>query len=334
MARPPIPSAGFPLYWEFASKRQQLYRAKLVGCSANGCLDDAALNNHRFTNPYRASDRVSQFLINRVLRPSETSWSWRDTFVRVLVFKIFNRIDTWAHLLDSIGEPDTDKLFSGAVEGAIADLADRQAVYSAAYLMPPPQSWRGPKYARHLNLIRAMVSDEADAEILAADRMEDAFRVLLRYESVGNFLAYQYITDLNYSDYLSFSESEFVVPGPGSLRGLRKCFTDTGGWSDPCLLKWTLDRQQEEFSARELQWDNLWGRELQLIDIQNLYCETDKYARVVMPALSAHAPGKRIKQRYKPNPTPLTAQFPPKWGINQQASAWLCQQAEQPPIFI
>ena len=42
---------------------------------------------------------------------------------------------------------------------------------------------------------------------------------LYQYPTIGDFLAYQYITDLNYSTLTNFTEMEFVVPGPGAKHG-------------------------------------------------------------------------------------------------------------------
>jgi len=49
--------------------------------------------SYRFTNVYRASDRVSQYLIRRVIY--EGDQSEEEVFFRTLLFKIFNRIETW-----------------------------------------------------------------------------------------------------------------------------------------------------------------------------------------------------------------------------------------------
>ena len=210
--------------------------------------DDPVIATYRFTNAYRAADRVSQYLIGSV--QYNRKWGWLDTFVRSLVFKIFNRIDIWRYLLTEIGEPDCDLLFDGAIDAALEKVAGTQPIYSAAYIMPPPRSSSGPKYMRHLSLLRGMVNDRAHIEIQDAPTMASAYGCLRRYESIGTFLAYQFTTDLNYSRYLDFSENEFAVPGPGALRGLRKCFSDSGGLSDSDLLRWTAERQHEEFGRR------------------------------------------------------------------------------------
>jgi len=311
----PTTTTGYDAYWMFAIERQNVYLRRIAG-HTGPLTDDPVLGANRFTNAYRAADRVSQHLITDILydRPR----SWVDTFARTLVFKVFNRVDTWEHLLDRLGDVNADTVTSGAVDAAIAEVADRQPVYSAAYIMPPPQDRTGRKYVRHLSLIRAMLADGVPDRIADAPYMSDAYAVLGSYPSIGPFLAYQFVTDLNYSSHLSFSEAEFVVPGPGAIRGLRKCFSDPGGYSPADLIRLTADMQHEEFARRGLDWHDLWGRDLQLIDVQNLFCEVDKYTRVAHPELSEYAPGTRIKQRYRPDRRPITAWFPPKWGINDR----------------
>jgi hypothetical protein len=59
------PTAVFDTYWSFAAARQALYEARLRG-AAPPWTSDPILRRHRFTNCYRAADRVSQFLIRRV----------------------------------------------------------------------------------------------------------------------------------------------------------------------------------------------------------------------------------------------------------------------------
>jgi len=315
---PPTATKGFACYWSFAAERQQVYYRRLAGCS-DPLTENPVIAANRFTNAYRASDRVSQYLITHVQYSDE--WGWLDTFVRTMIFKVFNRVDTWQHIVQEIGEPDWAALRDGHVARAVGTIAGKRPIYSAAYIMPPPRSVSGPKYVRHLELVRRMVLDGAPGDVYSARSMADAYLVLRRFESIGNFLAYQFVTDLNYSDHLSFSESEFVAPGPGAVRGLRKCFSDSAGLSNEDLLRWTWERQEEEFSARGLVWDGLWGRPLQLIDVQNLFCEVDKYTRVALPELTRYAPGKKIKQRYRPATEPLTAWFPPKWGLNEAVDA-------------
>jgi hypothetical protein len=229
---------------------------------------------------------------------------------------LFNRTDTWEHLVARLIEVSEEALAAGAVGDALAERAVHHPLYSAAYIMPPPQKRAGPKFRRHLELLQEMISGALPERLATAPTMAHAFNLLASYDSIGPFLAFQFLTDLNYTSHLRFSECEFVVAGPGALRGLRKCIADPGDYGPADVIRWVMDQQEQAFADRELDWIDLWGRPLQLIDVQNLFCEVDKYTRAANPEFAALVPGVRIKQRYRPERAPLTARFPPKWGIH------------------
>lgn len=314
----PTPSVVFDTYWRFAVERQAIFFRRLQGDSAPWTAD-SVLREHKFTNAYRASDRVSQYLIHRVIYGGE--YSLRDTILRVLLFKIFNKIETWEFLEEALGEvvesefsvERLDQLLTRALEAGAS-------IYSAAYIMPSgPASIRQPrKHRMHLELLAALLRQRLPERLAAEASLAQVYNTLLSLPSIGPFLAYQFAIDLNYSPHFALSEMEFVMPGPGARDGIRKCFTSLGDYSESDVIRWVADRQSEEFAARGLQFKSLWGRPLQLIDCQNLFCEVDKYARVVHPEVTGHTGRMRIKQRFVakgPAPRPW---FPPKWGLNDR----------------
>lgn len=275
---------------------------------------DPVLANHRFTNVYRASDRVSQYLIRNVIY--QGSQEIEEIFFRTILFKLFNRIDTWEALVSAFGEC-TWSSFSYERYVAILDgLFDaRKRVYSAAYIMPSPRFGSRIKHQNHLRLLEHMMNDGAPAKIHSAKTLEKVFLLLRGYPSFGDFLAFQFAIDLNYSSALAFEESEFVVAGPGARNGLRKCFVDSGGLSDQDVIRAVTDMAESEFERLGLDFPGLWGRPLQLIDCQNLFCEVDKYSRVVHPEYSGESGRTRIKQKYKPTERSLPQWYPPKWNL-------------------
>ena len=192
-----------------------------------------------------------------------------------------------------------------------------QKIYSAAYIMPSGGSLgHERKHRNHLTLIERMIEGDLPARLADAGSMQQAFDLIRGYPTIGDFLAYQYVTDVNYSTVTDFTEMEFVVPGPGAIDGIRKCFSDTGGMSDADVIRVMAERQEAEFERLGLDFPTLWGRRLQLIDCQNLFCEVDKYARVVHPEASGASGRTRIKQKFRPHPDPIDYWYPPKWGIN------------------
>ena len=77
------------------------------------------------------------------------------------------------------------------------------------------------------------------------------------------------------------------------------------------------ERQELEFERLGLNYQSLWGRKLQLIDCQNLFCEVDKYSRIKHPEISGISGRTRIKQKYSVNTEQISYWYPPKWKINQ-----------------
>jgi hypothetical protein len=149
--------------------------------------------------------------------------------------------------------------------------------------------------------------------------MRAAFEVLRGYQAIGDFLAYQYLIDLNYSTILDYSEMEFVVPGPGARDGIRKCFGPAANGIESDIIRYMADHQKGHFDRLGLSFSDLRGRPLQLIDCQNLFCEVDKYARIAHPEIAGRSGRSRIKQLFRPLAEPIHSWFPPKWGINDDS---------------
>ena len=315
------PSLVYNTYWRFAAERQHIFFRRLEGAPPPW-TQDPVIQSHKFTNAYRASDRVSQYLIRRVIYRSDLPDSNDEVVFRIFLFKIFNKIETWELLEHELGPLTYSgfsfKRYDKTLERA---MVRGQSIYSAAYIMPSGGSLgHARKHRNHLTLIERMMKDELPARLADAGSMQGAFKLILDYPTIGNFLAYQYVTDINYSAVTNFTELEFVVPGPGSIDGIRKCFSDTGGMSDADVIRVMAERQELEFQRLDLQFKTNWGRKLQLIDCQNLFCEVDKYARVVHPEVSGKTGRTRIKQKFRANNEPIEYWFPPKWGINDLIS--------------
>jgi hypothetical protein len=316
-------TAVFDSYWRFAAERQAIFFRRIEGARAPW-TNDPILGTYKFTNAYRASDRVSQYLIRSVIYRPDLPANETEVVFRILLFKLFNTIATWERLEREIGPITLSGFKFARYDRVLTRAMDRgDRIYSAAYIMPSGASSFGEqrKHRNHLHLIERMVRDELAKKLAGAKRMHAAFDLLRAYPTIGDFLAYQFVTDINYSEVTAFTEMEFVVPGPGAKDGIRKCFPDTGGLSDADVIRLMADRQDQEFARLGLSFRSLWGRPLQLIDCQNLFCETDKYARVRHPDIEGHSGRSRIKQRFTPMTAPVRYFYPPKWGINDRVAS-------------
>jgi hypothetical protein len=319
---PAEPTAVFDTYWRFAAERQAVFFRKAIG-EIPPWTEDPILREYKFTNAYRASDRVSQFLIRHVIY--DGLQEQEEVFFRIILFKLFNRIDTWELLNREIGPILWRSYSFAAYERALSRaMARGERVYSAAYMMPSGREAFGSvrKHVNHLRLIESMMQERLPARIAAASSMHEAFELIRSYPTIGDFLAYQFVTDINYSTLTKFTEMDFVTPGPGARDGIRKCFRDLGGLNEAEIISLVAERQDEEFSRRGIVFQSLWGRPLQLIDCQNLFCEVDKYARVAHPDARGISDRTRIKQKYRPQGEPIDYYFPPKWKLDDKLAQW------------
>ena len=313
----PTTSVAYPSYWHFAAKRQEAFFNRVKGMPGPWC-DDEIISQYKFTNAYRASDRVSQYLIKHVLYDGE--YNYPDTFLRLLLFKLFNKVETWQLLTQHFGNINLNTFnverFDQVLEQAISS---GERIYSAAYIMPSGNQKKYGKIRKHkfhLQLIEHLIKNDFHHALADCPNMKSAYQMLLSIDSIGKFLAYQLVTDFNYSRFFDYSETEFVVAGPGALDGVRKCFTSLGDFTPEDTIKWMSDIQQSECERFEVNFEPLFGRPLQYIDCQNLFCETDKYCRVAHPDIKGISGRTRIKQVFKPQPKPLELFYPPKWELN------------------
>jgi len=313
---PAKPTRVYDTYWKFAAERQNVFFSK-IECAPKPWTKDPILAEYKFTNAYRASDRVSQFLINEVIYKGDQGIY--EVLFRILLFKTFNKIQTWKALERNLG-PIKYTSFNPVEYGKfLSDLmAQKNTIYSAAYIMTSGRSSFGhaKKHKNHLDLISKMMKGAFPEQLTKAKSMRQVFDLLLNFPTIGDFLGYQYATDINYSSLTSFSEMDCVVPGPGAKDGIRKCFESLGGLSESDIIKLVVDRQEVEFERLGIKFRSLWGRRLQLIDCQNLFCEVDKYSRVAHPEFSGVSGRTRIKQKYRSDSEIIFYQYPPKWGIN------------------
>ena len=324
----PKPSSLYSTLWRFASERHRVYLQRVAG-QPQPWTGDSVLSTYRFTNAFRAADRVSQYLIRMAYSDHDAT---DDTlFLRTTLFKIFNKIDTWESIVRETGSPTADRFDYLACD----ELLDRRrklgkTIYSAAYIMPPGGPAGGTKHRMHLQLLRRMMDDGLPTKIRRSRTLKDAYALLLGYPTLGPFLAFQYAIDLNYTALTSHSEWSFVAAGPGALDGLSKCFESLGEYSPEDTILWLSDRQEEEFCREDLHFNGLWGRSLRPIDVQNLLCEVSKYTRATHPEIKGRAGRERIKQRFSaagPVPKPF---FPPKWELNEHVEKWFRNLASVP----
>lgn len=304
----------YDLYWYFACERQNIFWKKLSGKEAPW-TDDPILQSFKFCNSYRVNDRVSQYLLKNVIYNGK-QYNNEDMIFRILLFKIFNKEETWELLLKNFGDITLSnfnfKDYSKVLENA---LLSGIKIYNDAYISCANKAFGyNRKHDNHLALLDKIFNiDKAHLKIINAKTMKEGFDILKNYPLIGNFMAYQLVTDINYSAVVNWKEDEFTVAGPGSLRGINKCFIDKGKMSNEDIIRYMYEHQDEEFERLNLDFKKIGNRPLQLIDCQNIFCELDKYCREALPNLKSNRI--KIKKKYVAKNNKINYIYPPKWKI-------------------
>lgn len=299
--------------------------------------NDEVLQNYKFTNVYRCLDRVSQYFIKEIINKSE-GYSDKDLFWRILLFKHFNKIETWGYLEKRFGEITLDIPMESMV-GELGKLNEvGGAVYSSAFLQTAPfmgsegfLSQYGlqkgcRKFRAYLTIFYKYFIEQGNIDnILAVESLEELFGSLKKVPGFAAFLSMQYTTDLNWSRLFNFNENSFISASVGSIRGIERVFDFEGKVKDySAVIYWVHENFSELFEYYTEEFDiNLNFKPLEiggkvymptLMDIQNCFCESDKYMRGLgVETKGKKVYGKRIKSKFNQNNFKIKYEFPKKW---------------------
>lgn len=329
----PVPRQEvFDLYWHFVYERHAIFERRVAG-QPHPWTDDPILDEYKFCCVYRACDRVSQYLIRDVAYGDPQARP-EDVIFRIAAFRTFSRIETWEQVSRHLGrQPIIADLADGSfLEALEATKAENGGLYTGAFILCATRAYgHAEKHRNHVDLFEDMFVKNSLAErILAAPSLGVIFEMLRGFPLMGDFMSYQTAIDFNYSAHVNFSESEFTKAGPGALRGIKKAFSDMAGNTPEDIIMWMVENQDREFARMGLDFGGLYGRPLQAIDAQNVFCELDKYCREAVPELKSAR--SRIKARYKGSAGAMDLFFPPKWGLTLPEGAGLRADASDPPL--
>jgi len=252
-------------------------------------------------------DRVSQYIVSEVIEKG--SQEPIEVVFRIVLFNMFTKIETYELLEGQLG-PLTWATYNRQAYKNVLDEAkdDGIKLYTGAFQKPLPKlGHKG--YVNHLELLELLMQD-LPGQLSGAEYLVDVFEYVVSFPGMSNFIsgvselimhnhagmgdfsAYQLLLNLTYSNVINFSESDFVVAGPGALSGLSKLFGDSMARAIQAVpgiqvdvMRWLQVTQNEHFKRLGLYFSGLGPDRLpmQLCDIEHTLCEVDKYARVAHP---------------------------------------------------
>lgn len=285
-------------FFKFAHERHKIYLKKSSGAPAPW-TSDHILQHYKFTNVYRELDRTTVWFRENV-RSKVTSPA--EQLLAAVVFRWFNRIATGEAIFSQLDTNKTTAWDRLLVTGNADCLLEPIKTYcgkgpyvTGAYIIKTPDNLT--KTEGVIQCIKWFMENEffftpehhegyrKVAERLAAERgihtLESVWRWLRKFPYLGDFMAYEIVTDLRHTPLLDKAPDIMLWanPGPGAARGLSRIFEDDpSAYSQNNKIK--LNRLMRNLLEASLTvWPEEWPA-LEMRDIEHTLCEYDKYMRV------------------------------------------------------
>jgi hypothetical protein len=268
----------------FIWEREAIRLARENGHSAPW-TKDRVLDKYKFTNIRRSDDRVSQWVIDKLITPNSER---ADLWFTLLIARLINWPPTLQALIDKRVIPCTPQEFDADMfEHTLERIKnDGKKVYSGAYMLYPTKMEPGGNKSRAVakyiigSAVENAESINSSLWEAGATTIERFVAELSKCFGISTFIAGQVAADLTYAlGHLDTAEDlySYAPVGPGSSRGLNYLL----GKSPYATWK------QKEFNA-ELSIvfseiiDKLEIVDMTLHDVQNCMCEFSKYCRAVL----------------------------------------------------
>jgi len=286
-------------FLRFLVERHRIWEQRQAG-APQPWTDDPILAGRKFTNVFRVLDPGTQFIFTDLLDPE---LSPRDQLMRLFLYRHTGRVEAWEWLALSSGYPTVANLED--VRGALKEyrgatttktvktrwsktetqqMNSARTVFTNAYLVFPQSQEKGTdKLDSIIDLTARLFTPGSPEDILPdwekADTQEKRFKVLRRNKGVGDFMSMQILTDWGYQCGED-REEEFLVPGPGSVKGAKAL-------NPLAPVRATINDVVREVRGLA-DCPRLGYRTPSLMDIgSNLLCEWSKYVRFRGQALPA-----------------------------------------------
>lgn len=262
-----MPEIGWGDYLSFVQERHRVYIRRRLGLP-QPWTDDPVLAREAFTNVYRVLDRGSQFLLKVLQDPNTTPV---DKVAQAFLYRYTNKPEPWQMFYDGHGHwptagnlPAVREYWLHLREAGVPLFGNAYTMFSGA---------ENPGVTR-IGWVLDMTEKEllpAAPKIVGAGSLEERVKLLQTVRRCGPFMGMQIATDLGYTDELATDENDYVVAGPGSIRGTQHVSPGSPPES-------VIAQAQPQLEALGISLADFY-RPPSLMDVQNTFCEYSKYVR-------------------------------------------------------
>jgi hypothetical protein len=236
---------------------------------------DPVLANYRFCNVRREDDSVTRWIAANIREPyADHSSLW----FMLCVARWINWPDTLQGLMDGgLWWPN----FTCARMGAFLEeqLIRGEKVFGAAYKIPAPREKGATKGTFVAHTLRAVRRDRKDwaRYFEGTPTLQGTHDRLVGYGGWGTFMAYQAVVDMRFTRVLRDARDvdTWCAAGPGTIRGLNRL---AGRPTDCAIDPHTALREMRRL-YKIIEPET--GVHIDLSDVPNILCETDKYLRTL-----------------------------------------------------
>ncbi len=323
-------------FFAFARERHSIYLRRKSRQPAPW-TDDPVLHKFRFTNVFRELDATTVWYRENVREPL----AGRDEILLATVlFRWFNRMKTGEAIFNQTQMWDTSSTTAtpweqllhtrdvSYLESAIRTFCGKGPYVTGAYIIKTPDGYD--KLRGVLQCVKWFMRQETDREVskyswrdwagiihrgeqgdwitymgLPTNSLEATWEWLRQFPYLGDFMAYEVVTDLRHTHLLSEAPDimTWANPGPGAMRGLNRLHDrplNGKGNRDRFIQEmrellaqsadpdnWPQSIMPDEIVLSETVGDHI-GRDLcvpsywpqwEMRDIEHTLCEFDKYER-------------------------------------------------------
>jgi hypothetical protein len=260
------------------------------GWSLNHLTNDLVLQAYRFCNVFREWDRVTVWIRENIREPfADNEHLW----YMLAIARFVNWPNTLERLIESPdGWPFDPRFSPERMTCVLEEWKSRgEKVETGAYMIRAESdtkkewySWTKQRYVSEIVLGRMWEQrDEIARRLEGPMTLEMAHRMFREMPGAvgwGPFMAHQVIVDLRWTRYLSDAPDlgRWASIGPGSARGLNRLYGRPLKAAVPQAKALEEMLQLQELVHRPGVLKP-WVPDIELADIQNCLCETDKWLR-------------------------------------------------------
>lgn len=286
------PLRGTRHYFSFVEERHMIYRKRRAG-EPWPWTEDEILQKYKFTNVYRELDRGTIWLRENIREPYTDH---PELFFNIAIYRIYNRIGT-AEVIGFIEDYPTSN-----TEQKVRDYQEQGGtVFTGAYMLTGKLPGKDKIEQYFGNVFKILWERRRELEPKEGDTLQQAFNRIADsgVPGIGDFLAYEIVTDLRWTRYLENASDimTWANPGPGAKRGIRRIYglpariyriddkdlreelrSMYPHGDEGCI--WVMQRLLALANNSEMEVLPLSFPKMEMRDIEHSLCEYDKYMRV------------------------------------------------------